>query len=284
MVLAALIVVIGCQKTATRDPRRLRVVCLTPSTTEIVAALGALDTVVGVDNYSEFPAEVHALPRVGDFLNPSLEAILHLTPDIVLIDAVQTQVDAKLKDAGIRTLALPMQTIADVRNGALAIGRALDRERDAQAFVARLDGDLVAVEERGRRAAERLGRRPRVLFVVDRQIGGFAGMVAAGPDNYLDELVRRAGGDNVLADAPMRYVSLSVEQVIALAPEVILDATHVPGAADAGRARADWDRLSSVPAVQRGRVHVLADRAAVTPGPRLGDVLARLQRLIEGEG
>ena len=67
---------------------RLRVVCLTPSSTEIVAEIGALDLIVGVDSFSQYPAEARALPKVGTFLSPSQDAILALAPDIVVIDAI----------------------------------------------------------------------------------------------------------------------------------------------------------------------------------------------------
>lgn len=259
---------------------RLRVVCLTPSSTELVAAVGATDTIVGVDRFSAYPPEVHSLPKVGDFLSPNLEAILSLHPDIVVADAVQTEVVAKLQTTGMTVLSLPMQTIDDVREALRSVGRALGREAEAERAIAALDGDLQSVREHAARAAARAGAPPRVLFVVDRQPGSLGGLVAAGPGSYLDELLRHAGAENVLADSPVRYANISVEEVIARRPDVILDAAHTD---DAGRARADWNLLSSVPAVQTGRVHVLADTAAVSPGPRLGQVLARVTKLVWGD-
>jgi iron complex transport system substrate-binding protein len=116
-----------------------------------------------------------------------------------------------------------------------------------------------------------------VLFVVDRRTGGLAGMVAAGPGTYIDDLLRRAGVDNVLHDASVRYVQISAEEVLARAPDIILDAVH---ADDPTRAREDWAPLGSVPAVARGRVHVLGDPLFVTPGPRLDEAFARLVTIL----
>jgi iron complex transport system substrate-binding protein len=280
------VVTLGCRKPAdpvpssgaspagdAERPARLRVVTLTPSATEIVHAVGALEMLVGVDQYSSYPEEVKALPKVGDFLSPSLEAILALGCDIAVLDAVQERFVDKLKASGIKVLALPMQNTEDIRAALRAVGAALGREAAAAAQIARLDANLRVAEERARSAAAAGGQRPRVLFVVDRRPGGLAGMVAAGPGTYIDDLLRRAAVDNALADAPVRYVQIAAEEVLARAPDVILDAVH---ADDPTRARADWDVLASVPAVRAGRVHVLGDPLFVTPGPRLDQAFARL--------
>jgi iron complex transport system substrate-binding protein len=251
---------------------RPRVVCLTPSMTEVMDALGAIDLVVAVDKFSALPAVQH-LPKVGDFLSPNLEAIAAQGSDIVLLDAVQTNVIEGLKAAKIRSLALPMQNIEDVRSALRAVGAALGREAAASAAAARLDERLAAETRRAEAGARTRGARPRVLFVVDRRPGGLSGMVAAGPGTYIDELLARAAAVNVLADAPVRYVQISPEEVIQRAPEVIFDAVHD---LSPERARADWAPLSSVPAVKDGRVYVLGSSLYVTPGPRLAEALAGL--------
>ena len=282
---ALLVLALGCSSPppspapAPGAPAPQRVVCLTPSSTELVAALGAVALVVGVDEYSRYPREVHGLPKVGDFVAPNLEAILALHPDIVVADSAQKQIAPRLQQAKITTLFVDMQTIGDVRAALLEVGRALARKPAAEAAILLLDRALSDAAGRASAGVARTGRRPRVLFVVDRQAGGLASVVAAGPGSYLDELLTLAGGDNVLADAPMRYVPITAEVIVARAPEVLLDASHVE---DPARARDDWSVLASVPAVATGRVYLLDDAAAVTPGPRLGAVLARLVDLLWG--
>jgi iron complex transport system substrate-binding protein len=254
-----------------------RVVCLTPSTTELVAAVGGLPLLVGVDQFSAYPPAVAALPRVGDFLSPNMDAILALRPDRVFADEVQSAVVTSLNAAGIATVGLPMQTVEDVRAGITRVGAELGRDEEAGAALRRLDERLAAVAESTSRARARRGRPPRVLFVVDRQVGGLGSMVAAGPGTYLDDLLGRIGAENVLADSPVRYAKISAEEVITRAPEVILDAVHTT---DVARARADWSVLGTVPAVRSGRVHVLGDTLFVSPGPRLADALERLAPLV----
>jgi iron complex transport system substrate-binding protein len=104
-------------------------------------------------------------------------------------------------------------------------------------------------------------------------------MVAAGPDTYLDEMLRRASAENAFADSPVRYAQISPEQVIARAPDVILDATHGD---DIEKLRRDWEALPTVPAVQHGRVHILADAMYHAPNPRIGDALETIVDLLWG--
>lgn len=274
----------GCRRDEARSPpssgstsAKLRVVTLTPSLTQVVDALGAIDLVVGVDKFSDSPEVVTHLSKnvakVGDFLSPNLEAVLSLHPDIVLLDAVQEKFVTPLKDAGIKKVyAIEMQSVGDVRAAIQSVGEALGRAELGKRVVADLDAALAAETQRAEAAAAKAGKKPRVLFVVDRRPGGLSGMVAAAPGTYLDELLQRAAATNVLADAHARYVQLPAEEVIRRAPDVIFDAAH-----DATeRGLVDWAPLASVPAVAEHHVYLLGGSVYVTPGPRLAEALAGL--------
>jgi iron complex transport system substrate-binding protein len=249
-----------------------RVVALTPSATDVVIAAGGLDRLVGVDRYSDQP-QVASLPRVGDFLTPNIEQIVRLAPDLVVLDELQSKAVEALRAARIATLVLPMHTIADVRTALSHVGSALGTPAQSSRVVDEIDRALVAVADRAR---GRPGPRPRALLIVDRELGGLGNMVAAGPGTFLDELARTIGADNVLATATARYPRISPEQVLEAQPTLILDAVHT---ASAERARRDWDGLA-VPAVRSGGVHILSDRIFISPGPRLGEALTRLEQLV----
>lgn len=251
-----------------------RVVTLTPSATELVAAVGAADLLVGVDRYSTHPARVRDLPKVGDFLHPSFEAIVALAPDLVIADEVQVEVARGLNAAGIRTTTLSMHTISDVRVGLTAVGRALDREAAAQAALAEIERVLASARSRAHAKAP-----PRVLGVVDRELGGLGNLVAAGPGSYLDELLDVVGAENALADYRVRYPKLSAEQILRAQPEIILD---LAPAAVPESGRDDWNRLPELPAVQHGRVYVLQDGIYLAPGPRIGLAIERLSAIVHG--
>lgn len=256
-----------------------RVVTLSPSLTEIVWALQAGDRVVGVSDYCDFPPEAKTRPRVGNFLSPSIERILELKPDLVLLDGVQRDIAAALSQAGAQALTVSMQDLAQVRAALLKVGEALgDRQEQARALLAKLDGEIAEVKRQS------AGRPPRrTMFVVDRQIGGLRGLVVAGPGSYLDELLRLSGGVNVFSDLSARYAKVAVEAIEERRPDVIFDAVHTEKAGIASLAR-DWEQLSQVPAVAQHRVYVLGDVEFVTPGPRLGEALRRMAKLLSEEG
>jgi iron complex transport system substrate-binding protein len=148
------------------------------------------------------------------------------------------------------------------------VGREIHAETAAKTLSDKLDRELAEAAARGTAAHD----RPRVLIVVDRDPGGLGGLVIAGPGSFLDDLVTRAGGQNVVTSGD-GYMRVSPDLVVERAPEVILDAIHTD---DVNRATADWDVLPSVPAVRDHRVFVFGDRAVVTPGPRLGGVVKRI--------
>lgn len=239
------------------------VVSLLPSWTEIIVDLGAKDRLVGCTDACEPGREVPRVPWRG-----SVEAIVRLRPELVVRQAPRAAGDGferALRDAGITVLSLPSETVADVRAAIPLIGDALGV--DARAYLARFDGDLAAAKAKG----EGRGEPPRVLFVFGRDAGGVANVDAAGKGTFLDELIRCAGGRNVVEAGP--YPKLRLEEIVRLAPEVIIDNG---GEADA------WRALPTIPAVRDRRVFAVTDRALLIPGPRLPRSVERLAGMIHG--
>ena len=253
-----------------------RIITLTPSATELVYAAGGAERLVGVDRYSTFPRSVVDLPKVGDFLNPSLEAIMRLRPDLVVLDPVQGNAEAGLRAAGIETLSLPMHTLDDVREGLRRLGARLETADRAATAIARIDEAVAEVEARVAARQADLS----VLLVVDRQLGGLGDLVAASSGSFLDELLAIAGGRNALPAAGSRYAKISPEAVVRAAPDVIVETTH---ARDLERAREHWSELSEVPAVATGRVYLVRESYYTAPGPRADRALRGLATLVFGD-
>lgn len=246
-----------------------RIVSLTPSATEIVAALGAASLLVGVDDYSTYPPEVAKLPKVGSFLTPNLETIVGLKPSLVIVDDVHGQTAGALHDAGIATAACAMHALPDVKTALRTVGARLGKAADADRVVASIDAAL------DQAAAHRPARRPRVLAVIDRESGGLGNLVTAGPGSWIDELLAVVGADNVLVTAPVRYPKISTEEVLRAKPDVILDLSFA--------ARTDvapWKTLD-VPAAKTGKVRALSEPYLLAPSPRVADALATLAKAIE---
>ena len=265
----------GCRRDDARPApspaAALRVVSLTPSATEVVAALGSAPLLVGVDDYSTFPPEVAALPKVGSFMAPNLEIIVGLKPSLVIVDDVHGQAAGALNDAGIATVACAIHGLPDVKAALRTVGARLGKTADAERVIESIDGAL------DRAAAARPARRPRVLAVIDREAGGLGNLVCAGPGSWVDELLAVVGGDNVLSAAGVRYPKISAEEVLRTRPEVILDLSYA-----ARQSIAAWDKLD-VPAVTAHRVRALADAYLIAPSPRVAEALAALAKAIRPE-
>lgn len=247
-----------------------RIVSLVPSVTETIFALGEGHRLVGVSSSCDRPEEARALPRAGSYLSPNIETIASLAPDAVIgvpTPGNRPAVEA-LERLGMNVVMVGETTLDDARQAIRTIGRWVDRDEAAAALVDRIERELAEVRERTRRH----GRR-RVLFVV-----GHDPLVAAGRGLFIDELIDIAGGENVAAALPQRWPRLSVEAVVASAPEVIVDSAM---GSEAGAAlSAYWEPYRSMPAVRDGRVRAQASDALLRPGPRLGEAARQLEALI----
>lgn len=246
-----------------------RLVALSPSAAELIAAVGASDELVAVDTYSTFPPQVAQLPKVGNYLAPNLEAIIALRPTLVIADDVHTATAEALRDANVATLLCPIHGLADIATALTRVGAALHRETAAGNAVMRMNAALAAA-----RAAPLAGA-PRVLAIIGRQAGGLGGLVAAGPGAWLDDLLGPIGARNALAASPVRYPKLSLEEVLRANPDVIVDLS----VADADAAPV-WSGVA-VAAVTRHRVVTLNEPTLVAPSPRVDVALAALRRALE---
>lgn len=242
-----------------------RVVSLAPSLTDTALALGKGSLLVGVTRYDDAP-QVAKLPRVGGFLDPSPEAVLGLRPDLVLwlTDGGALPLVRRIAALGVPVMAVPVVSVADVLATARAVGSALGDAPAGEALARSLEGSVAAA----RRRAE--GRpRVRVLFVVGRDP-----LVVAGPGSYPDELLRLAGGENVVKDA-RPWPVYPLERAVADDPALVVDGAVL-------EPKEGVSRLDAIPAVRRGRVYRLRDDGALRPGPRLAGALEELSAALAG--
>jgi iron complex transport system substrate-binding protein len=257
-----------------------RIISLVPAITEMLFAIGAGPQVVGVSSYDREPADVQSLPRVGALVDPDLERILSLRPDLVVVYATQHDLQRQLSQAGIATFPYAHGSLAHVFDTMRRLGEATGRGTEA----ARVAGDLAArINAVVRRVAGR--PRPRVLLVFGREPSSLRNIYASGGHGFLHDLLERAGGDNVFGDVRRESLQVSTEQVLARRPDVILELrADAPGGDEAVvREREAWSALQAVPAVRSGRVHLLAGQEMVVPGPRVATAAERLSRVLHPE-
>ena len=239
-----------------------RVVTLAPSLTQTVLALGKGSLLVGVSRFDE-AAEVSALKRVGGFNDPSIEAVVALKADLVLVQmapANQRPVE-KMAELGIRVLAVPLTTVADVLRATEQIGDTLGAPQKAAELVAKIN--LTRAEVRARAK----GRKPlRVLVVY-----GFQPLVVAGPGSFAHELLLDTGAVNVAQASPSAYPVFSAESAVALKPDVVLDFADV----DTGKAT-----LQALPGLKQARWLEPPSKDLLQPGPTLHRGLLELEALL----
>jgi iron complex transport system substrate-binding protein len=254
----------------------VRVVSISPSTTEAAFAIGAGALVVGRSKYCDYPPEAARLPVVGGFADPNLEAILALAPTLVIgaRGPAGPAIEQALNAHGIATFFPETESIAQIESMLTELGARLHHEAGAKAAVGAIEAD------RQRVAAAMAGRPPvRAVFLFD-----VSPIYAAGPGSFPAELLREAGAIN-LVDKGGAYPTLDLERLLALDPEVILD-----GAADghgavtsriaALRGAAGWKDLR---AVREGRVREVNASTVLRPGPRIGQGLVAMARALHGD-
>lgn len=262
----------GGPSAASKAPAR-RIIALTPSLVEALFALGLGDRVVAVGDYTRWPAEAVRKPHVGGLFNPNLERIVSLRPDLAVLLPSEKDLGAKLRPLGIDVLIVPDESLADVERSFHTI---------AERCGVPAAGDRLAAEWRAGLALPPLPPPPlEVMISVGRPTGRLGEIVVAGRGTYLDELLGRLHAVNAFADSPTLYPQISVEEIVARKPDVILELRADPQTpAQAAALVRDWQPLSQVPAVRNGGVAVLAGTHVLIPGPRIPQFYREMREVL----
>lgn len=245
-----------------------RIVSLLPSLSETVCELGYCERLVGVDRYSTYPASLQKLPQVGGGLDPHVEMIVALRPDVVLL-AKSSQAGARLEALGLKVLALEPKTHADVQRVLLKIGQLLEA-KDAQRIWRAIDAGVSA-------AAQSLPasvRGTRVYFEVN------PGPYAASEASFIGETLTRLGVKNIVPAALGPFPKLNPEYVVRANPDVILIGQS---SAAALSTRPGWQ---SMRALNEKRLCAFAPDEAnvlVRPGPRMAEAARIMARCLEAK-
>jgi iron complex transport system substrate-binding protein len=262
---AALLLGAGTLLRADAPPQRI--ISVIPAATEMLFAIGAGRQVVGVGTYDEYPPQVEALPRVGALIDPDVEKMLSLKPDLVVVYATQTDLEAKLARAHIPVYEYRHAGLSDITETIRALGERTGHAADAERVAAAIEHGLTEIRQRVSQHA-----RPRTLLVFGRERLALRGIYVSGGRGFLDDMLRAAGGENVFADIDSESVQATTEQILARRPDVILEIRASDSAwpfADRSAEVHTWDSLTSVPAVRNHRVQFLVDDRLVIPGPRV---------------
>lgn len=238
-------------------------VSLTPSNTEIVAFLGHLEDLVGVDDWSDWPPSVQHLKQVGPDLQIDIDAVQALDPDLVLaslsVPGQETVVDG-LDQANLPHITLAPKTLGEVIADIRRIGQALDAEARAEALIAAMEAEL-----------DRLGSLTADLKVRDVYWEWWPKPpIAAGGPGWMTEVIAHAGGTNILADREEESPKVTLEQIAQHDPDAVAlcwqGSLQAVQSAERFKRREGWDTLA---AAQASRILEMPEELYGRPGPRL---------------
>lgn len=251
-----------------------RIVTLAPSLAEILAGLGLTNWIVGVEDFTNWPPELATRPRIGSYVDPNLESILALQPDLVIgsADGNPQAVLERLDQLEIPTYVTNPMTLDGVRADIRGLGNLLGVLDQAGRLVAEMDAGI----DRVRRAVS--GRpRPRVLLLFESEP-----ISTAGKGTFTDELIRLAGGESITGREERAHLQLTIEAVLAARPEVIV-LSSTDQRRDSQRLKQSWQRWKTLPAVKSGRVQVVDGDLISRPSQRIVLGLEALARLFHPE-
>jgi iron complex transport system substrate-binding protein len=250
---------------------------MAPNLTEILFSLGLDENIVGVTQDSDYPPAAAQKRTVGTFWQPNIEAVIALKPDLVVALDLQQQrsLAGRLTRMGYKCLTLDISTVEDLFAAISTVAAATNKSQQAERVLGSIKAKMVVIRDKTR------GRdKVRVLWVVQREP-----LRVAGRNTFVNEMIELAGGENAIGQTLHVYPPIGGEQVIASAPQVIIEPTM--GGDDVQeqheQAASFWKRYTTVPAVADGRVYVINGDLVSRLSPRLGDGIETIAKCLHPE-
>jgi iron complex transport system substrate-binding protein len=265
----------------TQSPLPQRIVSLVPAVTEILVSIGAGSELVGIGSFDQIPIgpnQDSSVTRVGGLLDPNVERIFTLRPDLVILYDTQTDLRSQLEKASIPILTYTHEGLAEVSDMIRLLGIRTGHSTEAETIATELEASLVAIQ---RRVAGR--PKPRTLLVFGREPLTLRNVYASGGIGFLQDMLEVAGGNNVFSEIDSENVSqVSSESILSAAPEIIIEIRYGENLPRniVEDERAVWTQLSTLPAVRNNRIYFVTGNRFVVPGPRVAQATEELARMI----
>ena len=271
-----LLLITGLKANTAEAPKRI--ISLSPNITQIIYALGAWVNVVGVTIYSDYPPEAKNMAKIGGWVNPNMEAILALKPDLVVLMKDQDTIfGRKLDTLGLKKFVIDSnESVSDILGSISALGEVLGREREAGVLVKELRTSLDRITE-----ATKDAEKKSVLIVVGRNPGTLEDIYVIGRDNYMNELLNMAGGENVIENKRLS-IKLTKEAILTLDPDVIIEINHDQSQRES-QILETWDELSLAKAVRDNQVYILPSTVLLHPSQRIVEGASVLTQILHPE-
>jgi len=260
-----------------------RIVSTAPSITEMLYALGLGDRVVGVTTFCHYPPEVRDKPKIGSYMQPNVEIVLAMRPDLVVVLHEQ-KMGERFKALKLPVLTLQHNDLDGIDQSLRDLAQEADVPERAEEKIAEIRGRLAEVRARARDLPRR-----SVVFFVGRSPGTISDLIAVGKGSFLNDLIAIAGGRNHFAEAVTFYPRIPREEIYAGRPDVVVDMGDM---SDTDKVSEEhrlsvgklWEQtFPDIPAVREGRVYAVANDIFVVPGPRVAETAEALFQMIHPE-
>ena len=266
---------LGRQVSVEKVPERI--VSISPACTEILFALGLGDKVVGVTSYCNYPEEATTKPQIGDFTNPSVEAIVAASPDLVLATGgLQSEMLDRMESLGLAVYAVNPTTFADTVAGIRKIGQLTGAQAKGEEIASDMEKRAAVITGAVDKERKEGKVAPRVFFEIFYENGVWT----AGNGSIISDLIKTGGGINLGDAESSDYYQFSVERLMAENPDVYFVGSGSMSNPGDITSRPGWDRMN---AVRNGRVYVLQDDLIYRTGPRLIDGLESIYAALSGQ-
>lgn len=255
-----------------------RIICAVPNITEIVFALGQGHRVVGISEFTTYPPEALRIEKIGGYIDPNMERIIALQPDLIIVIGVSGKLHALCDEKGIQLLQVEIENLHTLYSGIGTIAEVLGCVDEGSGLVQEIKESILSIQQE----AQQSSNRPNVFVCLSRMEGELTDMFTITNQTFLGEMVELAGGRNIFGDLNDRYPQISKESLLKREPDVIIDLK--PEDINVSRSltdiAADWNDISSVPAVSSGNIHIVTDDYIKIAGPRIVQSAQRLLQII----
>ena len=254
-----------------------RIISTSPSITETLFELGLKDQVIAVTDFCEYPEEACQLPSIGGMLNPNMEKIVSLIPDLIIHQPGDQRLRNNAKSVGIKTLELRMGNLDEIFGSIKKLGVALNCEEQANKLTLHLTKGIAFYQERLKGLPQK-----KVLLLLGDSSDPARDLYAAGPGTFLNELLNLSGGKNIIGDSPSRYPKLSKEYIIEKSPEIIIEAGPKSNLSqqEIDLRIEGWNRFPTIEAVKKRQIYFIGADYILIPGPRLLKIIEQFSKAI----
>jgi len=253
-----------------------RIISLAPGNTEILFALGLEDKIVGVTDYCDYPESATNKEKIGGYSDPNIEKIVSLMPDLIVANGTHLKQIEELEKFGIPSVVIEPKNIDEMLDSIELVGKATGQHEKATALIDELNERIKKVEDMVSKVPA--DNRPKVVYEL-----WHTPIMVAGPGTYVDDIIQRAGGENIAKDADKEYPEYSQEMIIAKNPDIIIFSYHGTSGGETVESimqRPGWDKIN---AIKNKKVFYVDENLVQRASPRLVDGLEQFTKIIHPE-